>query len=199
MPQSAHVRTSVLDIAYEQDGPAEALPVVLLQRTLLSRRGRSMRWCPSSLPRVIARWFRLCAAMAEHASCRPTRRAPASRPPWGRISWSSLTRSTFDRPCLAGFDWGARAACVVSALWPERARPRDLRRLSGPGYRRLRKPVEPEQEPRFWYQYHFQTERGRRGLGKTGPSLGGCYGKALVADVEFRRGDLSPDRCIVRE
>ena len=30
MPQSAHVRTAVLDIAYEQDGPAEALPVVLL-------------------------------------------------------------------------------------------------------------------------------------------------------------------------
>jgi pimeloyl-ACP methyl ester carboxylesterase len=66
---------------------------------------------------------------------------------------------------LAGFDWGARAACIVAAIWPERV----LGLVTCAGYqiqdnRQPSKPVEPEQEHRFWYQHYFQTERGRRGL-----------------------------------
>ena len=74
---------------------------------------------------------------------------------------------------LAGFDWGARAACIVSALWPERVRAL----VTCAGYQvqdiaDSEKPVEPEQERRFWYQYYFQTERGRRGLAQNRAELG---------------------------
>jgi pimeloyl-ACP methyl ester carboxylesterase len=67
---------------------------------------------------------------------------------------------------LGGFDWGGRAACIVSALWPERV----LGLVScGTGYNIQNiadagKPVAPEEEQRYWYQYYFHSERGRRGL-----------------------------------
>ena len=69
---------------------------------------------------------------------------------------------------LAGYDWGGRAACIVAALWPERAAGLVS---GGTGYNiqdiaRAGDPVEPEQEHRFWYQYYFHTERGRAGLTK---------------------------------
>ncbi len=66
---------------------------------------------------------------------------------------------------LAGYDWGGRAACIVAALWPERARAL----VSGGGYNIQDipgsfKPQKPEDEYRFWYQYYFHSERGRAGL-----------------------------------
>jgi len=66
---------------------------------------------------------------------------------------------------LAGYDWGGRAACIVAALWPERVRAL----VSANGYNiqdiaGSAKPLPPEQEYRFWYQYYFHTERGRAGL-----------------------------------
>ena len=66
---------------------------------------------------------------------------------------------------LAGYDWGGRAACVVSALWPERV----AGLVSCTGYNiqdipNSTKPADPEQELRLWYQYYFHTERGRNGL-----------------------------------
>ena len=66
---------------------------------------------------------------------------------------------------LAGYDWGGRAACVVSALWPERV----AGLVSCTGYNiqdipNSSKPADPEQEARLWYQYYFHTERGRNGL-----------------------------------
>jgi len=66
---------------------------------------------------------------------------------------------------LAGYDWGGRAACVVSALWPERVRGL----VTGNGYNiqdiaASVKPAAPAQEHRLWYQYYFHTERGRAGL-----------------------------------
>jgi pimeloyl-ACP methyl ester carboxylesterase len=69
------------------------------------------------------------------------------------------------RAVLAGYDWGGRAACVVSALWPQRARAL----VSIGGYNVLNvaanaKPLPPEQENRLWYQWYFATERGRAGL-----------------------------------
>jgi pimeloyl-ACP methyl ester carboxylesterase len=65
---------------------------------------------------------------------------------------------------LAGFDWGARTANVVSALWPERCRGL----VSVSGYLIIdleanQKPLPPEAELGWWYQYYFATDRGRRG------------------------------------
>ncbi len=66
---------------------------------------------------------------------------------------------------LVGYDWGGRAACIASALWPERVRAL----VSGDGYNiqdiaNSGAPATPEQELRQWYQYYFQLERGRAGL-----------------------------------
>jgi pimeloyl-ACP methyl ester carboxylesterase len=65
---------------------------------------------------------------------------------------------------LAGFDWGARTAGIVAALWPERCKAL----VSVSGYligsqAAGRQPLPPEAELQWWYQYYFATERGRAG------------------------------------
>lgn len=69
------------------------------------------------------------------------------------------------RAVLAGYDWGGRAACVAAALWPERC----TGLVSVNSYliqdiARAGLPIAPKIEAGFWYQYYFQTERGRAGL-----------------------------------
>ena len=69
-----------------------------------------------------------------------------------------------DRPILAGFDWGARTAGIVAALWPERCKAL----VSVSGYligsqQAGRMPLPPQAELQWWYQFYFATERGRAG------------------------------------
>jgi len=66
---------------------------------------------------------------------------------------------------LAGYDWGARTADIIAALWPERCKAT----VSVNGYlinnlERNRLPLPPKAEHGWWYQYYFATERGRAGL-----------------------------------
>ncbi|MGV8912287.1 MAG: alpha/beta fold hydrolase [Rhodoglobus sp.] len=66
---------------------------------------------------------------------------------------------------LAGYDWGGRAACIASAIFPERV----IGLVTVDGYNiqdiaTAQEPAPPEEEATYWYQYYFQTERGRRGL-----------------------------------
>jgi pimeloyl-ACP methyl ester carboxylesterase len=71
------------------------------------------------------------------------------------------------RAILAGFDWGARTACIVAALWPERCKA--LVSVSGYliGSQAINKnPLPPAAEYQWWYQYYFATERGRAGYDK---------------------------------
>ena len=68
---------------------------------------------------------------------------------------------------LGGFDWGGRAACIVSALWPERV----TALVSGNSYniQNIAASMEPataNEESAYWYMYYFHSERGRRGLDK---------------------------------
>ncbi|WP_223276177.1 alpha/beta fold hydrolase [Sphingomonas daechungensis] len=72
-----------------------------------------------------------------------------------------------DRAVLAGFDWGARTADIVSALWPERVRAL----VSVSGYlignqQAGKQPLPPEAEYQWWYQFYFATERGKLGYEK---------------------------------
>jgi pimeloyl-ACP methyl ester carboxylesterase len=65
---------------------------------------------------------------------------------------------------LAGFDWGARTADIVAALWPERCK--GLVSVSGYliGSQEVgKKPLPPKAELEWWYQFYFATERGRAG------------------------------------
>jgi pimeloyl-ACP methyl ester carboxylesterase len=68
---------------------------------------------------------------------------------------------------LAGFDWGARTADIIAALWPERCKA--LVSVSGYliGSQEFGKmPLPPKAELEWWYQYYFATERGRAGYDK---------------------------------
>jgi len=72
-----------------------------------------------------------------------------------------------EKATLAGFDWGARTACIVAALWPERCKAL----VSVSGYlignqESGKEPLPPKAELQWWYQYYFATERGRVGYDK---------------------------------
>jgi pimeloyl-ACP methyl ester carboxylesterase len=65
---------------------------------------------------------------------------------------------------IAGFDWGARTADIIAALWPDRCKA--LVSVSGYliGSQEAGKvPLPPKAELQWWYQYYFATERGRAG------------------------------------
>ncbi len=69
-----------------------------------------------------------------------------------------------DRAIIGGFDWGARTANVVAALWPERCRA--IVAVSGyliGSQQANQAPLPPAAELQWWYQYYFATERGRAG------------------------------------
>jgi pimeloyl-ACP methyl ester carboxylesterase len=68
---------------------------------------------------------------------------------------------------IAGFDWGARTANIIAALWPERCRAT----VSVSGYligsqAAGKLPLPPKAELEWWYQFYFATERGRAGYEK---------------------------------
>jgi pimeloyl-ACP methyl ester carboxylesterase len=68
---------------------------------------------------------------------------------------------------IGGCDWGARSACIVGALWPERVKAL----VSVSGYiigsqAAGAAPLPPSAELQWWYQYYFATERGRAGYEK---------------------------------
>jgi pimeloyl-ACP methyl ester carboxylesterase len=72
-----------------------------------------------------------------------------------------------EKAVIAGFDWGARTACIIAALWPERCKA--LVSVSGylVGSQEAGKmPLPPKAELQWWYQYYFTTERGREGYDK---------------------------------
>ncbi|WP_322028560.1 alpha/beta hydrolase [Paraburkholderia sp. J76] len=69
-----------------------------------------------------------------------------------------------DQAILGGYDWGARTANIVAALWPERVKGM----VSVSGYligsqEANRKPLPPQAELQWWYQFYFATERGAQG------------------------------------
>jgi pimeloyl-ACP methyl ester carboxylesterase len=72
-----------------------------------------------------------------------------------------------EKAILAGFDWGARTADIIAALWPERCKA--LVSVSGYliGSQEAGKtPLPPSAELQWWYQYYFATEHGRAGYDK---------------------------------
>src|SRR4051794_3687815 len=72
-----------------------------------------------------------------------------------------------DKAVLAGFDWGARTADIVAALWP--ARCNALVSVSGyliGSQQAGKNPLPPAAELQWWYQYYFATDRGQVGYDK---------------------------------
>jgi pimeloyl-ACP methyl ester carboxylesterase len=72
-----------------------------------------------------------------------------------------------EKATIAGFDWGARTANIIAAVWPERCRSI----VSVSGYligspEANKPPLPPQAEFEWWYQFYFATERGRAGYDK---------------------------------
>src|ERR1700678_4030463 len=72
-----------------------------------------------------------------------------------------------EKATIGGFDWGARTADIIAALWPQRCKAL----VSVSGYligsqAGGKKPLPPKAELQWWYQYYFATERGREGYDK---------------------------------
>ena len=71
------------------------------------------------------------------------------------------------KPVIGGFDWGARTANIIGALWPDRCKAM----VSVSGYligsqASNRAPLPPSAELQWWYQFYFATDRGRAGYDK---------------------------------
>jgi pimeloyl-ACP methyl ester carboxylesterase len=159
-----HAQTPTLDIAYEDSGPPTGFPVLLMHGGFYDP-----RCYDEVVPPLVAAGYRTIVPYLRGYGS--TRFLSAATPRSGQQA--ALGRDLFElmdalglaRAMLVGFDWGGRAACIVAALWPERVR--GLVSAGGYAIQNIDSslmPAPPAQEYRFWYQYYFQTERGRAGL-----------------------------------
>jgi pimeloyl-ACP methyl ester carboxylesterase len=159
-----HIRTSQLDIAYEDSGPPDGTPTVLMHGFPYDPRAYD-----GMVPRLVAAGCRTIVPYMRGYG--PTRFRSTAMPRSGEQACFGNDLKEFidalglDRVVLAGYDWGGRAACVMAAVWPERVR--GLVSCGGYNIQDIAKsgaPADPEQEHRYWYQWYFCTERGRAGL-----------------------------------
>jgi pimeloyl-ACP methyl ester carboxylesterase len=158
------VRTEVLEIAYEESGPPDALPAILLHGFPYDPR------CYDAVSALVAAaGFRTIAPYLRGYG--PTRFLSAKTPRSGQQGALAsdllqlMDALKIQKAVVAGYDWGGRAACIVSALRPDRVKGL----ATGCGYNLQNipasvRPAHPAQEHRHWYQYYFHTERGRTGL-----------------------------------
>jgi pimeloyl-ACP methyl ester carboxylesterase len=158
------VRTATLDVAYEESGEPSGIPVFLLHGWPYDPRCYDEVVPPLAAAgcRIIVPYLRGFGA-TRFLSAETSRSGQQAA--LGNDLEELMDALSVDRAVLAGYDWGGRAACIVAALWPERAR--GLVTVNGYNIQDIAasaKPVSPAQEHRFWYQYYFHTERGRAGL-----------------------------------
>ena len=101
---------------------------------------------------------------------------------------------------LAGFDWGARTANIVAALWPERCKAM----VSVSGYligsqEAGKKPLPPEAELQWWYQFYFATERGRAGYDKYRHDFAKLIWQLASPKWKLRRRHVRSHRGVLRQ
>ncbi len=159
-----HINAGVLDVAYEENGTANGKPVVLLHGFPYD-----IHAYDEVTPILVAAGCRVLTPYLRGYG--PTRFLSANTPRSGQQAvlahdlLAFMDALAIPSGVLAGYDWGGRAACIVAALWPERAR--GLVTVNGYNIHDIPnsgKPHPPENEHRHWYQYYFHGERGRAGL-----------------------------------
>jgi pimeloyl-ACP methyl ester carboxylesterase len=159
-----HIEAGALNVAYDEQGPAQGTPVLLLH-------GFPYDVCAYDdvIPPLVQAGCRVITPYLRGYG--PTRFLSAQTPRSGQQAvlahdlLALMDALAIPSAVLAGYDWGGRAACIVAALWPERARGL----VTGGGYNvhnipASGQPLEPEDEQRLWYQYYFHSERGQAGL-----------------------------------
>jgi pimeloyl-ACP methyl ester carboxylesterase len=158
------VRAGVLDVAYERYGRAGGPPVVLLH----------------GFPYDVGAYREVAPRLAELGAdvvvpylrgYGPTRFVSDDTMRSGQQAalahdlLALLDALELGPAVLAGYDWGGRAACLVSMLWPQRVA--GLVTCSGYNVQNIARsgtPAPPEAEHALWYQFYLHGERGRAGL-----------------------------------
>jgi len=158
------VRTPVLEIAYEDSGPPQGFPVILLHGF-----PDDVRAYDGVVPPLVKAGHR--ALVPYLRGYGPTRFLEATAP--RMAEQAAIGQDLMDfadalglrQFAAAGYDWGGRAACIAAALYRDRVRAAVLiggysiqNKLAPP------EPAAPERERALWYQWYFNTERGRAGL-----------------------------------
>jgi pimeloyl-ACP methyl ester carboxylesterase len=157
------IDAGLLNVGYAEAGPASGAPVILLHgwpydihtyvdvAPLLASKGY----------RVIVPYLRGYGT-TRFLSATTNRNAQQSALAHDTIAL--LDALKIQKAIIGGCDWGARTANIVAALWPDRCKAL----VSVSGYligsqAANRKPLPPDAELQWWYQYYFATERGRAG------------------------------------
>ncbi|QHG65967.1 alpha/beta fold hydrolase [Pseudomonas putida] len=161
-----HIKAGVLDVAYVEQGPADG-PVVIL----LHGWPYDIHSFQDVAPALAAKGYRVLVPYLRGYG--ETRFLSPDTPRNGQPSALASDVIAFmdalqvKHAVLAGFDWGARTADIVAALWPERVKA--LVSVSGyliSSQEAAKAPLPPSAELQWWYQYYFATERGRAGYEK---------------------------------
>jgi pimeloyl-ACP methyl ester carboxylesterase len=164
-PSMKRVQAGVLDVAYLELGPPDGPPAVLLHGFPYD-----VHACTAAARLLAEAGVRCLVPYLRGYG--PTRFRDGATPRSGEQAalgadlLAFLDALAIERAVLAGYDWGGRAACVVSALWPDRSAGLvscgvgyNIQNLPAAG-----RPAAPEAEQRLWYQYYLHSERGRAGL-----------------------------------
>ena len=163
-PELLSVRTPTLDIACEAHGDPGGVPVILLHGFPDDARA----W-DGVVPPLIAAGHRVLVPYLRGYGA--TRFVDAAEPRMaqqaaiGQDLLDLMTALGLGPALLAGYDWGGRAACIAAILAPERVR--GLVTIGGYNVQNTMAPSAPAgaaQERAYWYQWYFNTERGRAGL-----------------------------------
>src|SRR5262245_25128924 len=160
------IDAGVLNVGYAEAGPANGTPVLLLHgwpydiHTYVD----VAPLLASSGYRVIVPYLRGYGTTRFLSSDTP-RNGQQGAIAVDAIALMDALR--IDKAVIGGCDWGARTACILAAVWPERCKAL----VSVSGYligsqEQNRMPLPPKAELDWWYQYYFATERGRAGYEK---------------------------------
>jgi pimeloyl-ACP methyl ester carboxylesterase len=161
-----HIDAGVLNVGYVEMGPPGGWPVILLHGFPYD-----IHAYDEVAPQLAAEGARVIVPYLRGYG--PTRFLSAATPRSGQQAAlgadlvALLDALEIRSAVLAGYDWGGRAACVVAALWPERAKALvSYNSYNIQNIAKAMEPDKPESEYGIWYQYYFQSERGRAGLEK---------------------------------
>ncbi len=163
-PAVRSIQTPVLTIAFEESGNAQGFPVVLLHGF-----PDDVRAWDGVVPPLVAQGYRVLVPYVRgHGATRfrdPAARRLAEQAAIGQDVIDFADALRLPRFVVAGFDWGCRASCIAAALHADRVAGAVLiggytiqDTISPP------QPLPPERERALWYQWYFNTERGRAGL-----------------------------------
>lgn len=160
------IDAGTLNIGYYEAGPASGTPVILLHGWPYD-----IHMFVDVAPALAASGFRVIVPHLRGYGT--TRFLSADTPRNGQQSVVAadiialMDALKIQSATVAGCDWGARTACIMAALWPERVKA--LVSVSGYliGSQEAGKaPLPPQAELQWWYQFYFATERGRAGYEK---------------------------------